>query len=35
LANSEVPNLCIPHAFFEGKKAGDTCARKSTSRTLK
>src|SRR5438874_11547165 len=28
-------NLCIPHAFFEGKKAWDTCARKSTSRTLK
>src|SRR5437763_9997685 len=28
-------NVCIPHAFFEGKKAWETCARKSTSRTLK
>jgi hypothetical protein len=35
LANSKVPNLCIPHAFFEGKKAWETYARKSTSRTLK
>src|SRR5262249_10592312 len=28
-------NLCIPHAFFEGKKAGETFPRKSTPRTLK
>src|SRR5215216_2229609 len=28
-------NLCIPHAFFEGKKAGETSPRKSTPRTLK
>jgi hypothetical protein len=27
--------LCIPHAFFEGKKAGETFPRKSTPRTLK
>jgi hypothetical protein len=26
--------LWSPHAFFEGKKAWETCARKSTSRTL-
>src|SRR5215475_2418204 len=25
----------LQHVFFEGKKAGETCARKSTSRTLK
>src|SRR6266487_903807 len=28
-------NLCIPHAFLEGKKAWETDARKSTARTLK
>src|SRR5438093_10785545 len=28
-------NLCIPHAFLEGKKAWETYARKSTTRTLK
>src|SRR5215475_10314761 len=28
-------NLCVPPTFFEGKKAGETCARKSTSSTLK
>src|SRR5215471_11197313 len=28
-------NVCIPYACFEGKKAWKTCARKSTSRTLK
>jgi hypothetical protein len=28
-------NLCVPHAFFEGKKAGETSPRKSTPRTLK
>src|SRR5262245_60950429 len=28
-------NLCVPHAFFEGKKAGETFPRKSTPRTLK
>jgi hypothetical protein len=28
-------NVGLQHAFFEGKKAGETCARKSTSRTLK
>src|SRR5438477_11898190 len=28
-------NLCIPHAFLEGKKAWETYARKSTARTLK
>src|SRR5882724_8086377 len=27
-------NLCIPHAFLEGKKAWETCARKSSSRTF-
>src|SRR5215470_19799178 len=26
---------CVPHAFFEGKKAGETSPRKSTPRTLK
>src|SRR5438067_13448078 len=25
-------NLFVPHAFFEGKKAWETCARKSTAR---
>jgi hypothetical protein len=29
-----VPNLCIPRVFFEGKKAGETYARKSTSSAL-
>jgi restriction system protein len=28
-------NLCVPHACFEGKKAGETSPRKSTPRTLK
>src|SRR6266516_526531 len=28
-------NVCIPHAFQEGKKARETYARKSTARTLK
>ena len=28
-------NLCIPYAFFEGQKAWETRARKSTARTLK
>ena len=28
-------NVCIPHAFFEGQKAWETCARISTSRTSK
>src|SRR6266436_2913608 len=28
-------NMCVPHAFLEGKKAGETYVRKSTSRTLK
>jgi hypothetical protein len=28
-------NLWIPHAFFEGKKAWETCAMKGTFRTLK
>jgi hypothetical protein len=28
-------NLCVPHAFLEGKKAGETSPRKSTPRTLK
>jgi hypothetical protein len=28
-------NLCVRHAFFEGKKAGETSPRKSTARTLK
>jgi hypothetical protein len=28
-------NLCIQHAFFEGKKVEETSLRKSTSRTLK
>ena len=28
-------NVGLQHAFFEEKKAGETCARKSTSRTLK
>src|SRR5262249_4112503 len=28
-------NLCIPHAFLEGKTAEKTPLRKSTSRTLK
>jgi hypothetical protein len=28
-------NSCDPHAFFEGKKAGETSSRKSTPRTLK
>jgi hypothetical protein len=27
--------VCIPHACFEGKKAGETSPRKSTPRTLK
>src|SRR3954453_1714161 len=28
-------NLCVQHAFFEGKKAEETSPRKSTPRTLK
>src|SRR6266702_5464447 len=28
-------NLCVQHAFFEGKKAEETSPRKSTHRTLK
>jgi hypothetical protein len=28
-------NWCAQHAFFEGKKAGETSSRKSTPRTLK
>ena len=28
-------NLCVPHAFFEGKKAEETSPKKSTPRTLK
>src|SRR5207244_12557830 len=28
-------NLCIPHAFLEGQKAGKASPRKSTPRTLK
>ena len=28
-------NVCLPHAFFEGQKAWETCARKGTARTLK
>jgi hypothetical protein len=28
-------NLCVQHAFFEGKKAEETFPRKSTHRTLK
>src|SRR5437016_3719364 len=28
-------NLCLPHAFLEGKKAWETDTRKSTTRTLK
>jgi hypothetical protein len=28
-------NLCISHAFLEGKKAGDAYARKSGAGTLK
>ena len=28
-------NLCVPHTFLEGKKAGGTSPRKSTPRTLK
>ena len=28
LANPQVPNFCLPHAFFEGKKAREACARK-------
>jgi hypothetical protein len=35
VVNSKVLNLCVPHAFFEGKKAGETSPRKSTPRTLK
>jgi hypothetical protein len=28
-------NLCVQHAFLEGKKAEETSPRRSTSRTLK
>src|SRR5687767_10762292 len=28
-------NMCVPHAFLEGKKAEETSPRKSTPRTLK
>src|SRR5215210_812116 len=28
-------NVCLPYAFFEGKEAWETRARKGTSRTLK
>jgi|RhiMetdeSRZDD1v2_1073273.scaffolds.fasta_scaffold662562_3 hypothetical protein len=28
-------NMCVQHAFLEGKKAGETSPRKSTPRTLK
>jgi hypothetical protein len=28
-------NGCLQHAFLEGKKAGETCIRRSTARTLK
>jgi hypothetical protein len=28
-------NMCVPHAFLGGKKAGETSPRKSTARTLK
>jgi hypothetical protein len=28
-------NVCVPHAFFEGTKAGETSPRNRTSRTLK
>jgi hypothetical protein len=27
--------LSVQHAFFEGQKARETCARKGTARTLK
>jgi hypothetical protein len=35
LANPQIRNLCVQHAFFEGKKTEETSPRKSTSRTLK
>jgi hypothetical protein len=34
-STSKYRNLCVQHAFFEGKKAQETFPRKSTSRTLR